>query len=253
MKEALYRIPTFIPGSKLAYDFPEIVLDGVERLPYALDELGSLNLEVPVTSAIEFNSENKLAKILGEVFTRYGSDKSHPHNYHYVYGELLHQLGVDQVLNVLEIGLGTNNPDIPSNMGTDGKPGASLRAFKEVLKNSRIYGADIDSEILFNENRIQTAWVNQLQPDSFIQMNRQFSNIYYDLIIDDGLHSVTSSLNTLLFGLKVLKTKGWIVIEDIWAGKVCWKTIYRLLPAELYNKYILQAISGSWLFLVQKK
>ena len=53
--------------------------------------------------------------------------------------------------NLLEIGLGTNNPKIVSSMGLKGKPGASIRAFKEIYINASIYGADVDENILFKK------------------------------------------------------------------------------------------------------
>ena len=45
--------------------------------------------------------------------------------------------------------MGTNNPNLVSTMGSSGRPGASLYAFKEYLPNAIIYGADIDKDILF--------------------------------------------------------------------------------------------------------
>ena len=58
-------------------------------------------------------------------------------------------------LNIFEVGLGTNNVDVPSNMGKDGKPGASLRAWRDYFPN-----ADIDTRILFKEDKIQTFYTN---------------------------------------------------------------------------------------------
>ena len=62
---------------------------------------------------------------------KYGSDKgsininnSH-HNYTTFYYSIFKSL-CDKTLRVFELGLGTNNIDIPSNMGTNGKHGASL-------------------------------------------------------------------------------------------------------------------------------
>ena len=41
-------------------------------------------------------------------------------------------------------------------MNINGKPGASLRAWRDYFENALIYGADIDKNILFKENRINT-------------------------------------------------------------------------------------------------
>ena len=62
----------------------------------------------------------------------------------------------NSVTNIFEIGLGSINTKIVSNMGKFGKPGASLRAFRDFCPNAIIYGADIDQSILFKEERIKT-------------------------------------------------------------------------------------------------
>lgn len=93
------------------------------------------------------NFKNKDQDYLGDILSKHKSDKSTQHNYHILYSFILNSLGKDEALNVLEIGLGTNNGSLVSSMGVNGSPGASIRAFKEYLPNSNIYGADIDKEI----------------------------------------------------------------------------------------------------------
>ena len=41
-------------------------------------------------------------------------------------------------------------------MTLSGSPGASLRVWKDFFSNAKIYGSDIDKDILFNEDRIFT-------------------------------------------------------------------------------------------------
>ena len=253
MKAALHKIPTFIPGSKLAYDIPEIVLEGVERFPHALDELGKEFEAIEEHSSRDFNRENYIAHQLAERFAYYGSDKSRPHDYHYIYGQILATIGFGRRLDILEIGIGSNNPQIPSNMGIDGRPGASLRAFRDVIPAGHVWGADIDPDILFQESGISTAFVDQMRPETFLSMHREFGNPMFDLVIDDGLHAVSANLNTLLFGLQVIKKGGWVVIEDIWAGKVCWHTVYRLLDKNQFDRFIISISSGCHAFVVHKK
>ena len=142
---------------------------------------------------------------LGKLFDSYKSDKGSNHNYHIIYSYIFHYLGINSKLNILEIGLGTNNPDLVSSMGSSGKPGASLYSFRDYLPNAAIYGADIDKEILFESERIKTTYVDQLEMSTFDELSKTFGNIYYDLIIDDGLHSIGANLNTLLFALNRLK------------------------------------------------
>ena len=54
------------------------------------------------------------------------------HNYHLIYGSLFKKN--NKVKKILEIGLGTDDEKIISNMGRYGKPGASVRAFRDFLK-----------------------------------------------------------------------------------------------------------------------
>ena len=91
---------------------------------------------------------------LAQLCDKYGSDKGeitslgHPyswgsHTYTDYYRRLWgHCRG--QVKMVFECGLGTNNPNIKSSMGINGKPGASLRVWRDYFPNAEIFGGDID-------------------------------------------------------------------------------------------------------------
>jgi len=100
-------------------------------------------------------------------------------------------------------------------MGAGGTPGASLRAFRDLLPGASVFGADVDRDILFTEDRIRTGFLDQLDPASFDALYAEFGSEPFDLVIDDGLHSLGANLNTLAWALKVVKPGGWIVIEDI--------------------------------------
>lgn len=195
-------------------------------------------------------SKNKSAKQLAELFLKHGSDKSSSHDYHLLYGPLLDGRS-DQALDLLEIGLGTNNTNIMANMGANGRPGASLRAFRDFLPKSRIFGADIDREILFREDRIETFPVDQLDPESFDELARNLEHRKFDLIIDDGLHASNANLQTLLFGLKHLKEGGCMVVEDISNQSMpIWK-IASVILSERYQSHIVRARGGN-MFVVAK-
>lgn len=188
---------------------------------------------------------------LGTLYDIYGSDKGRSHNYHIVYSFIFNKLGVNSKLNVLEIGLGTNNPELVSSMGSDGKPGASLYALRDYLPNASIYGADIDKDILFESERIKTTYVDQLAMNTFDELSKTFGGIYYDLIIDDGLHSIGANLNTLLFALGRIKTNGWIVIEDIHIIDN-WKAIDCLLSSSKNFKTYIVKTRIAHLYIVNK-
>ena len=98
---------------------------------------------------------NSDTDLLGKILRYHGSDKSTKHNFHLIYGHLLKGRR-NQSLKILEIGLGTNNPSLKSNMGIYGTPCASVRAFRDWAPNAQVYGADIDPDILVQEDRIKT-------------------------------------------------------------------------------------------------
>lgn len=207
-------------------------------------------IEDPVGIGDFVDSDDKLAAAehLKNLFDHYGSDKATGHDYHLLYGAILAE--PDSVRALLEIGIGTNNLAVLSNMGRNGKPGASLRAFREFLPNARIYGADIDREILFSEERITTLFVDQTDPESFDVIADAIGD-NFDLIIDDGLHSLHANLGTLLFGLERLKVGGCFVVEDITPPALpVWQTVIALMPQQ-YDCHIV-ASKGVFLFLVRR-
>lgn len=149
-----------------------------------------------------------------QLFKKYWSDKSTTHNYHLIYSFVLAKKRHSPI-SILEIGLGTNNIDVPSNMGKNGKPGASLRAFRDWAPSARVVGADVDARILFTEDRIETYFVDQTKPETLDALARLFEPKSFDLIIDDGLHAPEANINTLKFALSLIRDDGTIIIEDV--------------------------------------
>ena len=121
----------------------------------------------------------------------------------------------DDVKLIFECGLGTNNPDVPSNMTVNGMPGASLRVWRDYFKNAQIYGADIDNDILFQEDRIKTYYVDQLNTPSIEAMWKKIGIHNFDIIIDDGLHTAEANINFFISSFNKLKKNGIYVIEDV--------------------------------------
>lgn len=199
-----------------------------------------------------YSFENDAIK-LAEILNNNRSDKSNPNNYHILYSYIFNKLGGPSTnLNILEIGLGTNNPSLVSTMGSNARPGASIYAFKEYLPNSNIYGCDIDKDILFQEDRIKTCYVDQLDFKTFYEIPSSFGSIKFDLIIDDGLHSIGANFNTILFALKNLNEKGWIVVEDIQIISN-WKSIdYILKTTNKFKTYIVKTNSSAYLYVINK-
>jgi hypothetical protein len=100
-------------------------------------------------------------------------------------------------------------------MGSKGKPGASLRVWRDYFPNALVYGADIDETVLFQEERIQTLSVDQLNPDSIREMWRRAGVGDFDLMVDDGLHTFEAGRTLFLNSNNKLARNGIYVIEDV--------------------------------------
>ena len=158
-----------------------------------------------------------LDKSLTDLMNYYGSDKggfNKDHNFSDYYSTIFIDKK-DSVKNILEIGLGTNNIKVPSNMGLQGKPLASLRAWKDYFVNANVYGADIDKEILKNEDRIKTFYVDQTNAISISELYKNIGNINFDIIIDDGLHEYNANICLFENSFKYLSKQGIYIIEDV--------------------------------------
>lgn len=182
---------------------------------------------------------------LGKLFTEYGSDKATSHNYHLIYYSILH-IKATAELQILEIGLGSNNIDVMSNMGRYGKPGASLRAFRDYLPHANIYGADIDKRILFKENRIDTFFIDQTNIQILNSVKKSFGDKKFDLIIDDGLHNSEANLNSMEFALDLLSPNGILIIEDISEHDFIY---YKLLASIFEKDYRIRFIKTKAVFV----
>ena len=149
------------------------------------------------------------------------SDKGHSdiqsswHNYTTVYYSLFKDMQ-DRPLRVFELGLGTNNPAIPSNMGVGGRPGASLYGWSEFFPFSTIYGADIDRDILFQTDRIKTFFCDQTNPTIIQELwNQPELHDPFDIIIEDGLHTFEANVCFFEHSIHKVKPNGYYIIEDI--------------------------------------
>jgi hypothetical protein len=175
---------------------------------------------------------------LARLFNHYGSDKASTHDYYLLYAALLERKRYE-AFSLLEIGLGTNNIDVLSNMGRFGKPGASLRAFRDWAPRAGVFGADIDERILFEEERIKTFPVDQTRPETLDQLAGRFAPKSFDIIIDDGLHLLEPNINTVLFALPLIKDDGVIVVEDVSGGAFpFWEMAFSMLAPDYAGVFV---------------
>lgn len=209
-------------------------------------------LNILYKEALEKNSYLFESTELCEIMGRNKSDKGNidltkSHNYTTLYFNLFKDLK-DKHLNIFELGLGTNNTDVRSNMGVFGRPGASLFGWSEFFPNSFIYGADIDSRILFESDRIKTFYCDQTDPESIKKMwnNEILKEVKFDIIVEDGLHALNAQICFFENSIHKVKDGGYYIIEDFNHGesfnKMCNyfkglqnSSIYHNLSVDIYQ------------------
>jgi hypothetical protein len=174
---------------------------------------------------IKILTNSKNISELAEIMTKYGSDKGSGlsqdfiirnikspnlvcHNYTFFY-EFIFRKYKNTHINIFEMGIG-----VPSCMGS---LAGSLKGWAEYFPNSKIYSADIDKENLYTNDRITSYYVDQENQDSIIELwkNQDLSEIFFDIIIDDGPHTYISNYLFYINSIQKLKEKGIYIIEDI--------------------------------------
>lgn len=163
--------------------------------------------------------------LLSELCDRYGSDKGEldpqgqpypwpSHTYADFYERLFGHCR-SHVRHVFECGLGTNNPALESSMGVLGKPGASLRVWRDYFPGAQVVGADIDREVLFEDDRIRTFYVDQTDAAAINALWLAVGNQVFDLMVDDGLHTFDAGVCLFENSAARLAPHGIYVIEDV--------------------------------------
>lgn len=187
--------------------------------------------------------------ILHQLCDKWGSDKGScpdfsnrpywwpPHTYASVYEGLFGHCRHDVRL-VFECGLGTKTTRFPNNMSETGRPGASMRVWRDFFPNAQVYGADIDRDTLFRDERIETFWVDQTDRAAIQSMWSEIGQSGFDLIIDDGLHTFAAGKTMFEGSYERLKSGGIYVIEDVSNDSLVqfqrWSREHRL-PAEFHQ------------------
>lgn len=125
------------------------------------------------------------------------TDKNFVHSYIHVYESLLESIRFSST-NILEIGINTGN---------------SHRMWRDYFPNANIYGLDIENfcDGMINEERIITKLTNAYTKESI----EDFGNIRFDVIIDDGPHTLDSQIFVVENYCNLLTDNGILIIEDI--------------------------------------
>jgi hypothetical protein len=178
---------------------------------------------------------------LGALFDKNGSDKA-SHGYERIYSKFFESLQEKSVIQLLEIGIGTNSPGLISSMGRRGKPGASLFAFTQFDSRISVTGADIDRNILFTANQIKCFFIYQTFLDTYYSLLEQADVTQFHFIIDDGLHSTEANLNSLIFAQNHLTPGGYLIIEDVPDDSLpLWSVIIGIMRSNGYEIYVTRA------------
>jgi len=183
---------------------------------------------------------------LEEIIDNTRTDKNTIHSYLSIYQELLKDKR-ETAKDILEIGI---------------DKGGSIKLWHDFFINATIYGLDrmnindIWGE-LKNKNRIILYTLIDAYHDDFFNTNISNKNLKYDLIIDDGPHTLDSMKIFIKLYLPFLKDDGILIIEDIQSWD--WIEILKNEVPEEFKQYIkiydLRSIKNRYddiLFIINK-
>jgi hypothetical protein len=140
--------------------------------------------------------------MLKEIGLKYGTDKSTFHNFCEIYENEFVSI-INDNIRLLEIGIGDTHTS-----------GSSLKMWEEYFKNGEIIGVDILPHDDKNTERIKTLIINQEIESDLISIPG-----YFDIIIDDGGHTMFQQQLTLVTLIDKLKSGGIYILEDLHTSK----------------------------------
>jgi|TARA_R110002074_G_C12503556_1_gene662793 hypothetical protein len=158
------------------------------------------------------------------------TDKYYLHSYIPVYDELFRDKK-DSAIKLLEVGV---------------SQGGSINLFKEYFKNGEVIGCDIaPSPEWLNEFENVTIYCEDFYTETAIN---KFPNNYFDIVIDDGIHSLESFKFLIERFLYKINLGGLLILEDI--PDIEWIDILiKLIPKDVsytYKVYDLRYIKNRY-------
>lgn len=139
----------------------------------------------------------KLIEIIKELDLN-RTDKHTAHSYIENFYQNLLEPYREKKLNILEIGIGSR--------------GDCLKLWKNAFPNSKIYGIDKNQEYCLTAKKINIEKI--INGNAYDKKNIN-SLPNFDIIIDDGPHTLESQIKCLELYFPKLNDKGMIIIEDI--------------------------------------
>jgi hypothetical protein len=139
------------------------------------------------------------------------TDKNTSHSYINAYERLFENKKFD-TNNILEIGIGEPKENKCN--------GGSIKLWRDYFPNSIIYGLDIQdisaiNDDIINKDRIKLYTSIDAYDQTFIEREFIEKNIKFDILIDDGPHTLDSMVFFVKHYLPLLNENGILVIEDI--------------------------------------
>jgi hypothetical protein len=148
--------------------------------------------------------------MLSQLIDNSRTDKNTRHSYLETYEKIFNNKK-ETATHVLEVGIGGGFP---------GDGGGSIKLWHDYFTNANIYGLDIKSiDDIWNENknteRIQLYTSIDAYDDEFFNKSFVDKNMEFDIVIDDGPHTLESMIQFIKLYSQIIKKDGILVIEDI--------------------------------------
>ena len=147
--------------------------------------------------------------------------------------------------NILEIGIGEPKQNKEN--------GGSIKLWNDYFLNSTIYALDIldisnINNSIQNNERIKLITSVNAYDTNFIENKFIKNDIKFDILIDDGPHTLDSMIFFVKYYLPLLNSEGILVIEDI--PDINWINILVQNIPEEYRKFIeivdLRHVKNRW-------
>jgi hypothetical protein len=97
--------------------------------------------------------------------------------------------------------------------------GGSLKYLSDKFKDGNIYGIDIEDKTQYDEERIKTYIVNQEDRNALNKFLEE-TNVEFDIIIDDGGHTMKQQQVSFGTLIKRLKKGGIYILEDLHTSRL---------------------------------
>jgi hypothetical protein len=182
---------------------------------------------------------------LSELIDNIRTDKNTCHSYLPTYEILLGPLR-DVARNVLEIGICA---------------GGSIKLWKDFFRYAQIHGVDImplsDIWPVLNHSRISIHAATDGYSAEFVDKTFRAKGVSFDVLLDDGPHTLQSLYDFLDLYLPLLHAKGVLIIEDIQSPD--WIELLRKRVPESDRKFLrvfdLRSVKGRYddlLFVIDR-